>query len=1049
MFDIKNTSADSPKSSKNLQMHQKESDTHSDAVASSLQFTNVKAKIEYLENIAKSCSKNLTSTINPGNHKFTRQKSCPVSTSSASNLQLKKRHSFEMDSHDNNVNIFDNDKFSHLNESSSLEVEVPTSNDEHSSPEFDSSEPHDSLDASKCRDLKSSVDDDIGVCNISSNDKDSKQPINPLKPLIRARTFEIIDPNIGCKSGHESDWDSPEGAKLFSCSNEAETISCKRNDTNYVANLNKDDSVPTNVVLQELKQQDLEENPQRIREMERKKGSLIFEHNFQTFSNIPTTNMMTASMMTASISSESSMGLGSLYSSIVDNAMLSSIHSLGGPESSILDIPMKRPASVCLPVYPNSFEETCNMEAHKNIVTINSGLDQQQTVISVVQNTESASININQNIGHMHQNNSINSRKQTDSVETNIDNPSQLDVISTIHRPPLTLQKNSEAIEFQRAIATRKQDTRSPSPDSLSVDIPDEKPIETSSKASLFNSSSNKEELDNEEKEKDEKENDSKSSNSSDGKNPGNENFKNCCDETQKEMSEFSSLESNDSSQNHHKRDENMPIVSGGLMLEMKKVGFNRQSSSTIKDVDSIPLVFGYVMPNEDEKENVKGNNTNCNSNDGDDDDDDGKQPQSMFSMFIDLKELPSPEKEENAPKSIDSNQTKPQSGVYMFIEADITSPKHRRRIKSEYQKTGPNSPRSLLNKEGGSTSITGNALNKNSSSSSLNIEKQINQKTLKQSKETSVHSKQSIQSVNSSNKITHSRIPCYTDTKFSLACQSPKHSYKDHLSSQQLLQDSQSKSQLQDSQSEFNKSEPLKSSKSVVSVTTRPSVDDKVKENFGSTSSLSSCDMTNLDSIDTKDKKGLFMFIEANTNSKSRSPKTRRRPFTSKKKGDDDNVMTKSAPSDSLLFSSQENSCKLMTKSVIDREEFMAQPVTRRNVSLNDKINESSSRDHYVSNIPRPIHSFRFKSTAKSGLRRSCKKEFNSSYNSSTSQKDDDTETNDNATSKDVSELGTSLSVSFSEMISTGFPPEMEDVSDVSDVSSLLSSIDRSNGEL
>lgn len=840
----------------------------------------------------------------------------PIQSVSTSKTYLQRRsHSFGAESQDsadldnNSVSNSGSDhRLSNLHETSSLEVELPSSHEENSSS-------HDSDESPAAASKEWIPEKSRGEFSHepSVEGKQSKtaaEPVDPKRPLVRARTFEILN-TIGSGPSSEHPKESGErmetelagsalklehGVSRETVNSHLNFSSPKRNiGTHGLVRDNPGNGKERNVADENVAAyHDSTDDPEKLREMERKKGSLIFEHNFQTYSNIPTTNMMTASMMTASMSSESgSMGVGSLYSSMMDSAMLGSIHSLGGLEAPVVD-PIPRPASVGLPVM-HSIEDA------------------------------------NAEITHVSQ------------------------------RPPLRVQKSTEemALELQQEIAKRGSATRSPSPDSLSVDFVARREAENmvkekNTRKSIKNksletstSSVKKEEMDDEEKEQDDRENESKRSSSS------SNGLKSDKKEGSPEESSYKAItQITGSPRVSRELSENTPIVSGGSTLKREKDTGERTpipkcerqvSAVSVKDVDSIPLVFGYIGPRDEDEEQDRAKEEDKEAYaEGED-----EKHQSIFPMFIDLNDIPTPSAEEA--KELEKREalkTKSQSSsVYMYIEADTPSPKSRRKRKSESDGAG-------LSK--------------------------------------------SIES----------------------------HAEAEFISLPPVLA----------------ASAPLTDGKQQPG--DRKADSKKVEVQGGSEEGGS------------KEKRGFFMFIEAEPSSKLGSPKLRKRPIPPPKKKTE-NAMTRSAPSDSILFSTPESSNKLMTKSVIDREEFIAQPPTRKNVSLNDKINESStSRDaSFVSGIPRPIHSLRSKGSSKSGSKIKPlphKKDPSSLKDSSVSQTKEEhtSETNDMATSRDVSvsELGPSQSIPLSGISSASHPQENE-ISEVSDVSSLLSSIERSNG--
>ncbi|XP_071546942.1 uncharacterized protein [Panulirus ornatus] len=791
-------------------------------------------------------------------------------------------------------------RLSNLHETSSLEVELPSSHEENSSSHDSDESP---AVASKRWISEKSKGELSNELSVEGEHKVATEPTDLKRPLVRARTFEILDTvGSGPSSEHlkepveRMEAEIKGSALKLEHGVSRETVSFsspKRNvGTHGIGRDNPGNGKERNVSDEAVAAyHDSTDDPEKLREMERKKGSLIFEHNFQTYSNIPTTNMMTASMMTASMSSESgSMGVGSLYSSMMDSAMLGSIHSLGGLEAPVVD-PIPRPASVGLPVMHSIEDATPEL---KHVVS---------------------------------------------------------------HRPPLRVQKSTEemALELQQEIAKRGPTTRSPSPDSLSVDFVARREAENmvkekSSRKPVKNklmetssSSVKKEEMDNEEKEQDDRENENKSSSSS------SNGLKSDRNEVSAEESSYKTLpQITGSPRVSRELSENTPIVSGGSTLKREKDTGERTpipkserqiSTVSVKDVDSIPLVFGYIGPQDEDEEQDKAKEEAKEAHaEGED-----EKHQSIFPMFIDLNDIPTPSVDEAEKREAAKGKSQ-SSAVYMYIEADTPSPKSRRKRRSESD---------------------GAALSKSFES--------------------------------------HAEAE-FTSLPPVLAASAPLTDVKQ----QQDVKKAESK---------------------------------KVETHEGS------------DEGGSKEKKGFFMFIEAEPSSKVGSPKLRKRPLPPPKKKNE-NAMTRSAPSDSILFSTPESSSKLMTKSVIDREEFIAQPPTRKNVSLNDKINESStSRDaSFVSGIPRPIHILRSKGSSKSSSRAKPlphKRDVSSHRDSSLSQTKEEhtSETNDMATSRDVSvsELGPSQSVPLSGISSVSHPQENE-VSEVSDVSSLLSSIERSN---
>ncbi|ROT66647.1 hypothetical protein C7M84_015317 [Penaeus vannamei] len=799
-------------------------------------------------------------------------------------------------------------RLSHLHETSSLEVELPSSHEENSSSQDSEGSPTGAGRRWKSENREGVYNHDTGEQNDLNESEESMQP---RRPLVRARTFEVFDPIISGAIQHQDPAEKMDDQPKRSNPNRgddgvaaeisgnphvsfssAKGIPASRSEERYSTGNGKERKISDEIVGP---YPDNIEDPEKLREMERKKGSLLFEHNFQTYSNIPTTNMMTASMMTASMSSESSMGIPSLYSSMIDSAMLGSIHSLGALEAPIVD-PIPRPASVGLPV--------------------------------------------------MHQ----------------IEDPNPELTSVTGHRPELKGQCTEQMThEFQREMARREQGSRSPSPDSLSVDFAAKREAEALYRAKASQerqlrksvdggiSHVKKEEMDTEEKEQDDRENESRSSDSnpSEGKNEDKGEAR----ETRVEDHQLSSLGMATGSPRLSRLGENKPIVSGGSTLkrekeakEMKPIPKSERqvSMGAVKDVDAIPLVFGFIGPQDEEESGKSKDESKKEAKEEEEE----KQPQSIFPMFIDLNEIPSPAKEN--PKETEKKEggkaKAPSSSVYMYIEADTPSPKVRRKRKSESDST---------------------ALSK---------------------------------SVEAHPEAEFASLPPVLG-----AAAENKHK-----------------------QSEVK-------------------TEDANETSDGGAGSAG-------DGNGSKEKKGFFVFIEADSPAKTGSPKPRRRPLPpAKKKNEAPNPMSRSAPSDSLVFSSQDSPSKLMTKSVIDRDEFIAQPPARKNVSLNDKINESSSGKDtpFVSGIPRPIRTLKSQASTKtSKAKPSPHKRNTGTHRDSSHTKDEPSETNDMATSRDISisELGPSQSISFSDVMSTSLPQETDGASEVSDVSSLLSSIERSN---
>ncbi|KAK4302836.1 hypothetical protein Pmani_025094 [Petrolisthes manimaculis] len=809
-------------------------------------------------------------------------------------------------------------RLSNLHETSSLEVELPSSHEENSSShESDESPAVSTKKWDSVIPRRESNHEPLSDDNPGQTRERKEQVVSygcpPTVPrrLVRARTFEVLEGVVdGPVCETEQEYSKKEVTSVRSRLPQepsGETVNSYRGfkgakpytGAHFSGRDNPVNGDPGRKVSDESTSSYHEnsDDPEKLREMERKKGSLIFEHNFQTYSNIPTTNMMTASMMTASMSSESgSIGMGSLYSSMMDSALLGSIHSLGTLEAAIVD-PIPRPASVGLPVMHSG--EEVNPEIARR----------------------------------------------------------------ASHRPPSREQitTGEMAIELQQEMASRRQaSNNSPSPDSLSVDaVARREAAEArekekhsrktgSRKHSSEGNSKNikKEEMDNEEKERDDRENENKSSDSSKSEEKEDKSEKK--EMTAEDIAQKALTQITGSPKLHRELSENTPIVSGGSTLKREKdhgdrthiSKYERQvSSGSVKDVDSIPLVFGYIGPQEDDdkkNDTIEEDKKIVEKED---------EKQSIFPMFIDLKDIPTPTEETKAIEK-ESQKPKPQSSaVYMYIEADSPSPKTRKKRKSE------------------------------------------------------------------SDGAAHAKV-----------------------------------SEIQP-HSEFMSLPPILGN-------AVPSAEERLDDKSRKTEKKKEGKVSVSEQGGSKEKKGFFMFIEADSSPKVSSPKPKRRPPPPPKKKSE-NAMSRSAPSDSLLFSTQDSSSKLMTKSVIDREEFIAQPPTRKNVSLNDKINESSSsRDgSFVSGIPRPIHTLRNKGSS-SKLSKAkpspCKRDSSTNREPSSSQTRDDhtiSETNDMATSRDISasELGTSQSVSFSDAPQAA-PAHENETSEVSDVSSLLSSIDRSH---
>ncbi|XP_050712167.1 uncharacterized protein LOC126996093 isoform X3 [Eriocheir sinensis] len=799
-------------------------------------------------------------------------------------------------------------RLSNLHETSSLEVELPSSHDDNSSS-------HGSEDSPVAAGQKWQPENPEGKhlpdggpernSNwLREQDRDGKAPAlpqEPIRPLVRARTFEVLEGAVDgspCEPRPEPRSRASRGLKhelsehSASC---AATNSPKRNRAGQGSGGRE-----RKASVESVSFQDGTEDPERLRELERKKGSLIFEHNFQTYSNIPSTNMMTASMMTASLSSESgSVGMtGSLYSSMVDSALLGSIHSLGALEASSAD-PVPRPASVALPV--------------------------------------------------MH---------PTDDSGMEAAHPSR-------HPFPRS-ERSTELMEIQQKITEREEATRSPSPDSLSMDMAAQRGAESASKTGVSqlegSTTSNKEEMDNEEKERDEQETESKPVDGASAAAGSSTEHK--VERREMPIDEaFGSKTFTGSPRHSRDLSENTPIISGGSTLKREKDAAGERKSAakcerqvsigSVKDVDSIPLVFGYIGP-QDEEEGAEGQAKGEDAGETGKDKDEEKH-QSIFPMFIDFKDIPSPAEEPKpAEKEAATKPKGPSSAVYMYIEADSPSPKIRRKRRSESD---------------------GGAMTRPS-------EAQAQEFT--------------------------SLPPVLTAT--------PDVNRTENATKKVLEKKREDRERVREENKEGREGKEGK---------------------------------------EGKEKKGFFMFIEAESSSKSGSPKTKRRPVAPPAKKRPEGAMTRSAPSDSILFSSPDSS-RLMTKSVIGREEFISQPPARKNVSLNDKINESSGRDGFVSGIPRPIHTLK---AAKGSSRASKVRSVGQKADLTTRKRDTSatrtkeehttSEAHDLATSRDISlsELGPTQSSSSEETTAPSKMPEAVEAEDaVSDVSSLLSSLDRSN---
>lgn len=799
-------------------------------------------------------------------------------------------------------------RLSNLHETSSLEVELPSSHDDNSSSHGSEDSPvaagqkwqPENPDGKHVPDGRSERNSNW----LREQEVDAKPPPLPkdsMRPLVRARTFEVLEGAVDaspCEPRPEPRGHVSRGLKHELSEHSANCATTNSPKRNRAGQSTGGRERKASVESVSASFQDGTEDPEKLRELERKKGSLIFEHNFQTYSNIPSTNMMTASMMTASLSSESgSVGVtGSLYSSMVDSALLGSIHSLGALEASSAD-PVPRPASVALPV--------------------------------------------------MH---------STDDSGMEAPHPSR-------HPFPRS-ERSTDIMEIQQKITEREEATRSPSPDSLSMDMAAQRGAESGTKAGVSllegSTTSNKEEMDNEEKERDEQEAEARPVDGASGSN-----------EHKVERRELPVDEAfgskNFTGSPRHSRDlsENTPIISGGSTLKREKdAAGDRKSAAkcerqvsigSVKDVDSIPLVFGYIGP-QDEEEGAKGQTKGEETGEMGKDKDEEKH-QSIFPMFIDFKDIPSPAEEPKpADKEAAAKPKNPSSAVYMYIEADTPSPKTRRKRRSESDGGAMTRP-----SEGQAQEFT-------------------------------------------------SLPPVLTAAP------------------------------------DVNRAE--NATKKVL---------EKKREGQEGAREENRDGREGKEGKEGKEKKGFFMFIEAESSSKSGSPKTKRRPAAPPAKKRPEGAMTRSAPSDSILFSSPDSS-RLMTKSVIGREEFIAQPPARKNVSLNDKINESSGRDGFVSGIPRPIHTLK---AAKSSSRPSKGKSTGQKADKAAQQRDTSaskvkeehtiSEANDLATSRDISlsELGPTQSSSSGETTAPSKAQEAVEPEDaVSDVSSLLSSLDRSNSE-
>ena len=721
-------------------------------------FPSVREKVKQLENISLESNYSRTS--------YLRSQSC--SEAPAVTKANEKRLSFSGEGN----------KLHNLVESSSMEVELDGSS--MSSSNGTTAETQNTVSGNE----RTSQSD---ITCLEDDSKSSPQNMPP-RPLVRTRTFEIIELSPSASVPDDKDCETPKPSEASNSQTSNVVLRRKRKPNvpreGFPSTISKPEIVTT--------------DPSQIREMERKQGSLLFEHNFQTFSNIPTTNMMTNTMMSGSLTSDSSMGLTSLFSSMGNSSLLSSMHSISTE-------PMSRPPSVA---FSNvTFDD----------VKFDPGPVPPARVSAALQHS---------------------------------------------------LQKQSKPIGM-RTRSSLDHSSRSPSPDSITLeqrkligsghDQLDPDSLMSGGKSDMkcsFEScgSARKEDFDDEVKEKDEVEArlaNIEDSNQTDVKKP--------IELENKLIHVSSGVSSTSGSPKIVRKAECAPILSGGSTLKRQlsneskvEAKFDRQvSTSSVKDVDAIPLVCGFV---EDPKETSEPQSPT--KKDGPED-----QPQSMFSMFIDLKQLPSPAKEEKLAPPPDKSKQPPNS-VYMFIEAEAPSPKPRRKSK-----------------------------------------------------------------------------PC---------------------------------------------SEVIKQEECVATTTTEIAV---VSGALTNGTAGANDKPTSSKEDETSQKKGYFMFIEAETPSTSGSPKIKRKPpiLTQRKNSSKDSsssVMSKSAPSDVLLLATKseipEKLCSRpildgneMTKSVIDRKEFVEQTFTKRNVSLDNKINESSAsprstKESFVSGIPRPIHLLKSKSCSK-----------------------------------------------------------------------------------
>ena len=745
----------------------------------------------------------------------------------------------------------------------------------------------------------------VGSCG---SDKRNSPAIHPtescedysLKPLVRTRTFEIIErnPHSTFKSAANATPESSFSSAIGAEASNPSTVVLRKHRQRAVGQSREEQPLPE-VYPQQLM------NSEQCKEMERMKGSLVFENNFQTFSNIPQTNLMSSTnVVSNSLSSDSSIGISSLFSSMQNSSLLSSIHSV-----SVGGEPLSRPPSVALSNL--SYTEELSLDG-----------DQSQQMA------------------------------------------------------PQLMKRGFVARNVPSERLRNDMSSKSPSPDSLNMDQsknarrsyndPDSLMSGKSDNTLRYSvdstaSGNNKEDLDDEVKEQDDSELHTMPENilldSVKRTEPDRENqIRSPLKQPLQLSSENSS--SNSSSPKVPRKTEQAPILSGGSTLrrqstsDKSEVPFDRQiSTSSVKDIDSIPLICGFVN-NLDEKSEQEGRTESAEE----------KQPQSIFSMFIDLKELPSPNKEK-CKKVVEKppikEKTKSQA-VYMYIDANEgVSPKERSRLPSKSEKA-------KTNNDGKTDSV----------------------------------------------------------------------------------------------------------------VKTRKDVRSEVAR------CKSMNEATEKSSEDASDKKGFFVFIEADANSNSNSPKVVRKPpilsscKKSKDRGSCSTVMSRSAPSDVLLFETTkkaDSSGKLcsrplldgeeMTKSVIDRKEFMEQPIAKRNVSLDKKINETPasprfSKDNFVSGIPRPIHLIKSKSCSKVPGRVDSYRKLESGRKinavdhkpPSGSTLSKDTKPRGEGTKheryssmkKGIDDLTSSLTASFSEAASSMSLPLDSSIS--SDASSLLGLIERRN---